>query len=345
VRVSVYEDGDTRDVRAELEHALSEHFGARRRIVELERRPAPYRTSFSLEELDVVLDDGSDLQIMFKDLSQAGLASGAREVKPSFLYDPLREIEAYRAILAPAELGTPTYYGAAVDRERERYWLFLENVPGVVLWQVGELAAWQDAARWLAAMHARFADATDWQGRAEHLLRYDADFYRLWLLRAQTFGREAEASRPTHFRKGVDWLAARYGQVVERLAALPVTFIHGEFYASNVLMQGDGQLTRRVCPIDWESAAVGPGLIDLAALTAGTWSDEDRSALAFAYHETLTQLGGSPQSPDDFLVALDCCRLYLALQWLGWAREWSPPQEHRQDWLAEALSLAERLDL
>jgi hypothetical protein len=27
----------------------------------------------------------------------------------------------------------------------------------------------------------------------------------------------------------------------------------------------------------------------------------------------------------------------IALKWLGWADEWSPPAEHSQDWLAEAL--------
>jgi thiamine kinase-like enzyme len=337
-------DVSTSEVHAELERALSEHFGTQRRIVSLERRPCPYRTSFSLEELDAVLDDGTSLQLMFKDLSEAALTDGARDVKPSFLYDPLREIEAYRAILAPAELGTPTYYGAAIEHERGRYWLFLENVPGIVLWQIGELTAWKDAARWLAAMHARFADVIEWRSRSEHLLHYDADFYRLWLQRAQAFSRQSEAAPPIAFRRGVDWLATRYEQVVERLEALPVTFIHGEFYASNVLVQEDLD-TRRVCPIDWESAAVGPGLIDLAALTGGTWDDEERSALALAYHTTLTQLGGSPPAPDDFLAALDCCRLYLALQWLGWSEGWSPPEEHRQDWLAEALRLAERLDL
>jgi aminoglycoside/choline kinase family phosphotransferase len=272
------------------------------------------------------------------------MTSGAREVKPSFLYDPLREIETYRAILAPARLSTPTYYGAHVDEGRDRYWLFIENVVGDVLWQVGELDAWEDAARWLAAMHARFADVADWRDRSQHLLRYDADFYRRWLGRAQAFARRMEAAGESGFRTGIDRLAIGYEQVIERLTRLPTTFIHGEFYASNVLVQSDRQ-ARRICPIDWEGAAIGPGLIDLAALSAGAWEDEDREALVLAYQEALADLGAPPQAGDDFITALDCCRLYLALQWLGWAPEWSPPEEHRQDWLSEALAIAERLDL
>jgi thiamine kinase-like enzyme len=35
----------------------------------------------------------------------------------------------------------------------------------------------------------------------------------------------------------------------------------------------------RVCPVDWEMAAVGPGLIDLAALTAGWWTAHDSRAV------------------------------------------------------------------
>jgi hypothetical protein len=30
---------------------------------------------------------------------------------------------------------------------------------------------------------------------------------------------------------------------------------------------------------------------------------------------------------------------------LGWASRWSPPPEHAQDWLGEALGLAEKLGL
>ncbi len=35
----------------------------------------------------------------------------------------------------------------------------------------------------------------------------------------------------------------------------------------------------------------------------------------------------------------------IALKWLGWADEWSPPAEHSQDWLAEALRAAETIGI
>jgi len=36
---------------------------------------------------------------------------------------------------------------------------------------------------------------------------------------------------------------------------------------------------------------------------------------------------------------------HLALQWLGWSADWTPPPEHARDWLVEALAAAERLGL
>jgi hypothetical protein len=131
---------------------------------------------------------------------------------------------------------------------------------------------------------------------------------------------------------------------VERLLDLPVTLIHGEFYASNVLVQ-QTPMALRVCPVDWEMAAVAPGLMDLAALTAGQWAGTERTALALAYHDALAREGLPSPPIADFLTALDFCRLHVAVQWLGWSPDWLPPAEHRQDWLGEALRLAQRLGL
>jgi hypothetical protein len=330
----------TSELRPALDRTLSEHFGAPRRVAGLERRHSIYQTSFPVEELEVSFDDGTNLQLVFKDLSEGALLKEARGVKPSFLHDPLREIEAYRTVLAPAGLGA-VYYGAVVDVERGRYWLFLEQVPGVPLWQIGELATWEQAARWLGGMHGRFEGNLEWQGATEHILRYDADFYRLWLRRAQEFAGQARRSRA---RRSLEWLAERHERLVEQLVELPVTFIHGEFYAGNVLI-GEDSGAPRVCPIDWERAAVGPGLLDLAALTGGEWDDEWRRAPALAYRSTLPPTSGLPSAPDAFQTALDCCRLHLAVQWLGWAKTWSPPLRTRQDWLGEAMRLAEELEL
>lgn len=305
------------------------------RIVRLEHRPSAMRSSFALEEIDVDLADGRSLQILLKNAGKQGLLEGARQVKPSFLHNPLREIEVYRSLLAPLGLGTAHCYGAVIDPEADRYWLFLERVPGRELYQVGEFADWQEVARWLARFHRGGAGEAVQPLWPASLLRYEAEYYRLWLRRAMAFwaGREARA--------GLARLARGYERVIERLLALPATFLHGEFYASNVLVQ-ETAAGLRVCPVDWEMAAVGPRLMDLAALTAGGWTENERNDLALVYH---SEWGAEFPDSAAFLSALDHCRLHLAVQWLGWARDWSAPPLQRQDWLAEAMRLADRINL
>ncbi len=51
------------------------------------------------------------------------------------------------------------------------------------------------------------------------------------------------------------------------------------------------------------------------------------------------------QDPNHAIASFMYFRLYIAVQWLGWSRDWSPPAEHAHDWLSEALSLAEELEL
>jgi phosphotransferase family enzyme len=294
-------------------------------VARMTRRPYAYRTSFPLQELDVEFEDGSRLGLIWKNLDREALEEPAREAKPEFVHDPMREIVVYRDVLASSRLGTATYYGSLVDPAERRFWLFIEKVPGVELWQIGETDTWEEVARWLATLHEQ-SPAFE----SPHLLMYDGDFFIRWLERALEFVGSDVLSE----------VAAKYDEVVEMLLALPQSFVHGEFYASNVLVAHGGDAPR-VCPIDWEMAGVGPSLLDVAALTTGRWSDDEKLRLARAYAAALA----GPPPEDELASALDACRLHIAVQWLGWARKWTPPEEHVQDWLGEARGAAERLGL
>jgi hypothetical protein len=278
--------------------------GLGRPVTSVTRRPYPYRTSHRIDELQVVLADGTCMDLLLKDLRRSELDPTVRRAKPAFLYDPLREVGAY-GLLAEAGLETPICHDSGAD------WLLLEKVQGVELWQVGEVATWVEVARWLARFHAHFAGRPP---AGDHLLHYDTSYFRLWRDRA---GRRHR--RLAH-------VIAGYERVLEILSSLPVTLIHGEFHASNVLVAG-----QRIAPVDWEMAGVGPGILDLAALVSG-WAEHDRAAIVAGY---------GPVSSE----ALDAAQLHLALQWVGWSSDWKPPPEHSRDWLAQALDAAERLGL
>jgi aminoglycoside phosphotransferase (APT) family kinase protein len=325
---------DDSELRQALEPALLE--AGLETPGEIRRRRSEYRTSFPLEELELTLADGATLRLVFKRLDWQALTDEGRLAKPRFLHDPMREPAVYGSVLAFAPPGPPRCYGSAIDPARERHWLFIEWVDGRELFQVGDLGPWEAAARWLAAMHQRLAGELDRHRESGCLLEHDRGHYRRWAERARRF---AQAPGQAGSRAAsVDRLVARYGPAIEELAAMPKTVIHGEFYASNVLVAGDGA-GHRVAPVDWELAAAAPGLVDLAALVSGGWSDEDRAAIVSAYRFAI--------GPDGFSTRqLDLARLSLAVQWLGWTEpSWEPPPGQRHDWLGEALALAERLEL
>lgn len=332
------------DLSAALERSLNDFFGTSERIIKLERQPSDYRSSFNLEELTVFLAGGESLSVMFKDLSWNTLLEGGRRLKPRFIYDPRREIEVYRKILPQEVLGTALCYGSEVDEENGRYWLFLEKAPGVELYQVGELEVWQGVARWLANFHAFFSAQTDRLSDEVGLLKYDELFYGEWMRRAQLFHSKDEYFEAERVKKQLAWLAGKYDRVVGRLMDMPHTFIHGEFYASNILVNREhGQ--ERVCAVDWERSGVGPSLIDLAALTGGSWNENDRAALAGTYYDALPEKEKWFSDEEVFENALGHCRLYLAIQWVGWFGRRNSFGPHAQDWLGEAISLAESLGL
>ena len=309
-------------------------------VVRIERRPYPYATSYPLEEVTALLDDGRTLGLILKDLTWDRLLGDARRTKPRFLYEPRRCIETYRCILQGSGVGT-TCHGAFSDDASGRHWILVEKVPGVELWQIGDLGTWESVARWLAGFHRSFADEGERvMRRNPHLLRYDSEFLRMWPPRALDVASRHDTVGD-ELRRLAD-LVAGYEQVVDRLTAVPPSFLHGELYPSNVLVDcADGGVA--VWPIDWEMAGAGPPLMDLAALTAG-WEGEEQAMLVDAYFE---ELGPAPWlgPAGEAGALLDACRLHYAVQWLGWSPDWSPPPEHARDWVSEAMRLGERLGL
>lgn len=329
---------DAYELTSAIEPALRTHIGGHCRIRQIARRLSDYRSSFALEELQIEFDDGRLMPIIFKNLSPRALLDDARRARPPFLYDPAREIRVYQELLSRHPgIGTAMCYTAAVDPDRERYWLFLEKVDGVALCEVGEFVAWERVAQWLAAFH-ELQPAAEMHLDKLRLLILDRQHYQLGLERALLY---AQAASDRRREQALVKIAPVYCLAMNEMLRLPATLIHGEFYASNILIQQAGE-ELRVCPVDWETAAWGPALMDLAALIAGGWTAEQRDRLIDAYCRTATtsRLGHDPAR---FRTALTCCRLHLAVHMLGRSPEWEAPPEHSWNWLEDALELVDQL--
>ena len=78
---------------------LGRHNAKHGPIVRLKDESCADQTSFRLIDLEIEFDDGRVMILLLKDLGITNLHETARQVKPGFLYDPLREIRTYEKIL------------------------------------------------------------------------------------------------------------------------------------------------------------------------------------------------------------------------------------------------------
>jgi hypothetical protein len=278
----------------------------------ISREPFAYATSAPLERVVCRWADGCEMRLILKHLAAARRIGQAR-AKPNRLDDPRREPLMYRDVLTPMGLG-PAW--RAMDIAGDQPWLALDEVDGIPLWQSGDLDVWRHAVRRLAAWHRSGALA---QASRVPLVRWERDLLVSTYTSAITSLERSSDPRASRLRGQLAdgmWL-------VDALLEQPTTLVHGEAFASNLLVTTDD-----IVPIDWELAAVGPPYLDLAAMTAG-WEPASRNRLIAAYGEATGTAVDRRQ--------LAVCRAHLALVYLGWALSWSAPVEHRSDWIGEAL--------
>jgi aminoglycoside phosphotransferase (APT) family kinase protein len=221
------------------------------------------------------------------------------------------EAEVYREVLQPLRerAPTPALYGAYLDPATGFTWLALEYLEaGERLNKTADPeAALVLAARWLGHFHAAAASLV--RGRpAGFLNAYDPAYYRGWARRT------AEFAGPLHGR--FPWLrplCRHFEELLPLLRSGPPLVIHGEYYPENVLLRGGA-----VYPVDWESAAVAAGEIDLASLTQG-WPADVARPCDEAYGRARWPQGAPPTFPRALAVA----RLYGFFRWLGDRPEWT----------------------
>lgn len=174
------------------------------------------------------------------------------------------------------------------------------------------------AAEWCGRFHAWGETVLD-DAAFAFLVRHDEAYYRAWGDRAREVAAAVGACPPWLERACEDF--ATHAAV---LAAAPRTTIHGEFGPQNVLWC-DGEIR----PVDWESAAVGPGEIDLATLLFG-WP----AATVDRCIEAYWRARGVPQ-PAAFASTCAAATLYTALRWV-------PPAEAGGAAVERALATLER---
>ena len=276
--------------------ALQSENVSRRSLTLLGREPTPYSTTFPCEIVTCRIGRGKPRRLFCKYTADINYTGHGHRGGVGY------EIATYRNILAATNKFRPRFYGGYTDSETGQYWLFLEYLDGSL--RVGKLndpVAMGKTARWIAQFHMSSQRLLS-NERLRFLKRYDKEYYLGWISRTVDFA-------SPNYRKS-SWLRHLYARAEDFLSPLlhsvPV-IIHGEYYQHNILFHHG-----RVCPIDWESAAVGEGLIDLACLTDG-WESEIADVCTATYVRTRWPKG----SPAQFQRVFQAARLYMTARWLG----------------------------
>jgi aminoglycoside phosphotransferase (APT) family kinase protein len=295
---------DERALRALLERIVADRFGSRASIAQVQRERFRWIGSYDCETLTVDLQGGERLALFFKDFGFSRLSKDDRELRRA------RELRVYRDLLAQADLGTPRYYGSLWDEARGRYWLLLELVEGTVVEEV-DLRFGAPAAAWLARLQGHFLHRPKLLARCEFLIRHDAAFFRS---KAESARRDVARLAPCCAPR-LAAVLARYDRAVERMASQPQSLVHGGYIPWHVLVEG-GREPARVCAVDWELAALGATLYDLAFFTDGVASPV-RERIWEAYRAAAEEHEVPVPDGAELRRVIDCFRLHRILDWLA----------------------------
>jgi hypothetical protein len=324
------------DLHEAAEEAAGVLLGHPQRVTRVTSHLSPYSSSFRIDEVAVSLASGQVIHVVRKDLAWEHMLAGARRVRGRHDHEPRLELEVYRQLLPLAPAGPPLLLAGTAD-SGSGPWLMLERIAGDQLRHVGAQSAWESAAAWVGAFHAAFATTPRTSvAQAAGVPRWSTKRLQLTFV---TAAREIPRRASTRVAAAaIRAIKRAHPRAVQRLASQVPTLIHGHLYPSNVIVpRGAG--AERVAVLDWETAAIGPGIIDLAALTEGAWTTEQRSALVSAY------LRGRDGTVDPSVarrtgIDLACARLHLCLEMLAMPAEFEPPADHTADWLDIAVRLA-----
>ncbi len=288
---------------AGIESILNELNAAGGRIEILERVPNLSRSTVPCIKY-ICRDELGTVYRLFCKFGQVDESPG-----PNHRLGIAYEANVYAHVLKHSRSQLPRYYGTFTDPVTRVICLVLGCVEDVspLIFTNDPPATLRLASEWLASFHAE--QEIDAHNRySPYLALYDADYYLGWSMRVAEFSRPLFEQYPW-----LPTLCKRASESFKHLLEAPLTVIHGECYATNWLVNES-----KVISIDWESAALAAGAIDVASVAWG-WGEEALRDCRKSYENTRWPNG----PPAVFDKQITAARLYLALRWLGDCAEWT----------------------
>ena len=300
----------TRTLTARLSQILGIVGSTGGRVEVLDRSPEPNTSTFPVEVVTCRVGHSAPMTLLCKYSRPQRCQLPAWHRAHGHRHGVAYEAQVYRHVLEPLRMTTPRLCGAYEGPEG-RSWLALEYLDGCMpIKSVPE--ALESAAAWIGRFHARNEPRVS-EPALQFVNIYTADYYRGWARRTLAYARKHRRDCRT-----VEEVCEAFEQGIDALLAPPLTIIHGEFYPANVLLRsGD------VHPVDWESAAVAGGEVDLASLTE-FWPPEAADRCERAY---VNARWPGQRADSAFLRRLSVARSYMLLRWTGVSEAWRTQED------------------
>ena len=289
---------EARELRRFLRRSFVAGLPGRPTLVDVACRPVREGGWYGAWSLDVSVSDGTSHRLFLKDYGTY------RRPKRDMAGRRERERFVYRRLLCPERHGTARCHGSDWDPRRGRYWLLLEYVDGVPVRHLS-FGAWRRCAAWLARFQASRSAGPATGSCRRRLVAHDRRFF------LDVAGRAVEAlsvrsdGRGRELRRGL----RGYGDWISCLVEEPPVLVHGAYLPMQILsVGGDGD--GRLCPLDWELAALGSPAYDLGFLTYG-FEDRERAALLEAYRREAERAGR--EAPADLSRRVACVGVHYTL--------------------------------
>lgn len=253
-----------------------------------------------------------------------------------------RELIIYR--FAAGHPGFPAPEATSLIADGEE-WLLLDRAKGTLLADIavaGHSGSYLTAARGMARFHTRSATA-GWTARLA----------RLGLLKEQIEVLPSSALESVH-RKVAQGIyggvsssllsqvetksAQLWPGLLENFLCYPDSLIHGDCHYGNLFLTPEGA----ICLIDWGSAAIAPGLMDLAALVdvsvrMSAPIDPEADVLEAYFAELSQPERDAYGKPERAWAACRSVRAFLELEWFATTEDDYGQRVQRELVLLQAL--------
>ena len=277
-------------------------------VSRIEVQRCGFESSYGTYTVTLSFRGRADLTVFLKDYGTFERPKDGFELRRE------RERYVYSTLLDAAELGTARLYGSIWDHPRSRYWLFLEFVEGTAL-KFSDFEHWLQAAAWLGRVHGYFGRCAEQVQQADLLIAHDARFFLSTAERALCSVAELAPARASALERVLE----RYDPLVTLMVGQPRTLVHGAYRPTQILVNATRQ-PPRICPVDWELAAIGSSHYDLAYLADGFQSPRLERVLE-AYRQEAVRYGIAVPATDELKHIVNCFRLHMVFSWLSKAVE------------------------